>query len=121
MFAGPVLLVECSQALYSKSFLHQSRALDGFAVFALVITFILRSIAQLPFGPFGDNVHMYGPILNRITIALLLGFLIFRLYQGRLSGTVSAMHPEMNKAQPLSKTAVRPRAELASAYRTHSV
>ena len=30
-------------------------------------------------------------ILNRITIALLLGFLIFRLYQGRLSGTVSAM------------------------------
>jgi hypothetical protein len=51
---------------------HQhSRALDRFAVFALVITFFLRYAdfltAHLLFGPFADNVHMYGPLFSEVS------------------------------------------------------
>ena len=51
---------------------HQhSRALDSFAVFALVITFFLRYAdfltAHLLFGPYVDNVHMYGPIFSEVS------------------------------------------------------
>ncbi len=56
---------------------HHSRALDSFAVFALVITFILRYAhfltAHQLFAPFVDNVHMYGPIFSEVSRLALAG------------------------------------------------
>ena len=46
-------------------------ALDSFAVLALVITFLLRYApflaSHLLFGPFIDNVHIYGPIFSEVS------------------------------------------------------
>ena len=46
-------------------------ALDSFAVLALVITFLLRYApflaSHLLFGPFVDNVHIYGPIFSGVS------------------------------------------------------
>jgi hypothetical protein len=52
-------------------------ALDIFAVIALVITFLLRYApffsARLLFGPFVDNVHIYGPIFSEVSRLALAG------------------------------------------------
>lgn len=49
-------------------FLRNLCGLDGFAILALVITFLLRYAAflaaRLLFGPFMDNVYLYGPIFS---------------------------------------------------------
>src|SRR4029077_2377160 len=62
---------------------HHSRALDSFAVFALVITFFLRYAdfltAHLLFGPFGDNVHIYGPIFSEVSRLALSGIVPYYL------------------------------------------
>jgi hypothetical protein len=46
-------------------------ALDRFAVLALVITFLLRYApflaSHLLFGPFIDNVHIYGPVFSEVS------------------------------------------------------
>ncbi len=56
---------------------HYSRALDSFAVSALGITFFLRYAHFLTahelFGPFVDNVHMYGPIFSEVSRLALAG------------------------------------------------
>jgi hypothetical protein len=49
----------------------RNSALDSFAVLALVITFLLRYApflaSHLLFGPFVDNVHIYGPIFSEVS------------------------------------------------------
>jgi hypothetical protein len=49
----------------------RNSALDSFAVLALVITFLLRYTpfltSHLLFGPFIDNVHIYGPIFSEVS------------------------------------------------------
>ena len=49
----------------------RKNALDSFAVLALVITFLLRYApflaSHLLFGPFIDNVHIYGPIFSEVS------------------------------------------------------
>ena len=56
---------------------HHSRALDSFAVSALGITFFLRYAHFLTahelFGPFVDNVHIYGPIFSEVSRLALAG------------------------------------------------
>jgi hypothetical protein len=56
---------------------HRAGILDGFAVLALLITFILRYApfltSHLLFGPFSDNVHMYGPIFSEVSRLSLSG------------------------------------------------
>jgi hypothetical protein len=51
--------------------LRHHTALDGFAVLALVITFLVRYTpflaSHLLFGPFIDNVHIYGPIFSEVS------------------------------------------------------
>lgn len=51
--------------------LHHNSALDKFAVLALIITFLLRYApflaSHLLFGPFIDNVHIYGPIFSEVS------------------------------------------------------
>jgi len=46
-------------------------ALESFALLALVITFLLRYTpflaSRLLFGPFIDNVHIYGPIFSEVS------------------------------------------------------
>jgi hypothetical protein len=53
------------------------RALDSFALLALVITFLLRHApfleSHLLFGPFADNVHMYAPIFSEVSRLSLSG------------------------------------------------
>jgi hypothetical protein len=48
-----------------------SSAWDSFAVLALIITFLLRYApflaSRLLFGPFIDNVHIYGPIFSEVS------------------------------------------------------
>ncbi len=50
---------------------HRNNALDSFAVLALIITFLLRYApflaSRLLFGPFIDNVHIYGPIFSEVS------------------------------------------------------
>src|SRR6266513_1481041 len=50
---------------------HHSRALDSFALLALVITFLLRYApflaSRLLFGPFLDNLYLYGPIFSEVS------------------------------------------------------
>src|SRR6266567_7311178 len=50
---------------------HRKSALETFAVLALVITFLLRYApflaSRLLFGPFRDNVHIYGPIFSEVS------------------------------------------------------
>jgi hypothetical protein len=62
---------------------HHSRALDSFAVSALGITFFLRYAHFLTahelFGPFVDNVHMYGPIFSEVSRLALAGALPYYL------------------------------------------
>jgi hypothetical protein len=52
-------------------------ALDSFAVLALVITFLLRYApflaSHLLFGPFTDNVYIYGPIFSEVSRLALSG------------------------------------------------
>src|SRR6266496_3833928 len=52
-------------------------ALETFAVLALVITFLLRYApflaSRLLFGPFRDNVHIYGPIFSEVSRLSLSG------------------------------------------------
>src|SRR5678815_652814 len=54
-----------------------SSALDSFALLALIITFLLRYTpflaSRLLFGPFLDNVHMYGPIFSEVSRLSLSG------------------------------------------------
>jgi hypothetical protein len=49
----------------------RNSALDSFAVLALIITFLLRYApflaSRLLFGPFMDNVHIYGPIFSEVS------------------------------------------------------
>jgi Bacterial membrane protein YfhO len=56
---------------------HHSRALDGFAILALALTFSLRYapflVSRLLFGPFLDNVHIYGPIFSEVSRLALSG------------------------------------------------
>jgi hypothetical protein len=56
---------------------HRSSALDSFALLALIITFLLRYTpflaSRLLFGPFLDNVHMYGPIFSEVSRLSLSG------------------------------------------------
>jgi hypothetical protein len=56
---------------------HPSRGLDGFAVLALAITFLLRYVpflvSHLLFGPFLDNVHIYGPMFSEVSRLALSG------------------------------------------------
>jgi hypothetical protein len=50
---------------------NRNSALDSFAVLALIITFLLRYApflaSRLLFGPFIDNVHIYGPIFSEVS------------------------------------------------------
>jgi len=59
-----------------KQSLHNS-APDSFAVLALLITFLLRYApflaSRLLFGPFGDNVYLYGPIFSEVSRLSLSG------------------------------------------------
>jgi hypothetical protein len=56
---------------------HPDCALDGFAILALALTFSLRYVpfltARLLFGPFVDNVHIYGPIFSEVSRLALSG------------------------------------------------
>jgi hypothetical protein len=49
----------------------RNSAWDSLAVLALIITFLLRYApflaSRLLFGPFGDNVHIYGPIFSEVS------------------------------------------------------
>jgi hypothetical protein len=55
----------------------RSRGSDRFAILALVITFLLRYAPFLVsgqlFGPFLDNVHIYGPIFSEVSRLSLAG------------------------------------------------
>lgn len=59
------------------AFLRNLCGLDGFAILALVITFLLRYApflaSRLLFGPFLDNVHIYGPIFSEVSRLALSG------------------------------------------------
>jgi hypothetical protein len=59
------------------AFLRNLCGLDGFAILALVITFLLRYApflaSRLLFGPFRDNVHIYGPIFSEVSRLALSG------------------------------------------------
>jgi hypothetical protein len=70
-------------------------ALDSFAFLALVITFLLRYIpflaSRLLFGPFLDNVHIYGPIFSEVS----------RL---SLSGSVPYYLPDIGTGFPVFET-----------------
>ena len=50
---------------------HRAEILDSFAIIALVITFLLRYTpflaSHLLFGPFVDNVHIYGPVFSEVS------------------------------------------------------
>jgi hypothetical protein len=50
---------------------NRNSALDSFTVLALIITFLLRYApflaSRLLFGPFIDNVHIYGPIFSEVS------------------------------------------------------
>ena len=56
---------------------YRTSALEGFAILALVITFLLRYspflASRLLFGPFLDNVHIYGPIFSEVSRLSLSG------------------------------------------------
>jgi len=56
---------------------HRASALDIFVLLTLVITFLLRYAAfltsRLLFGPFLDNVHIYGPIFSGVSRLALTG------------------------------------------------
>src|SRR4030095_14826708 len=56
---------------------HRHRVLDSFALLALIITFLLRYApfwaSRLLFGPFLDNVHIYGPIFSEVSRLALSG------------------------------------------------
>ncbi len=56
---------------------HPNRASDRFAILALAITFLLRYApllaSRLLFGPFLDNVHIYGPIFSEVSRLALTG------------------------------------------------
>jgi hypothetical protein len=56
---------------------HPSRAVDGLAILALALTFLLRYTpflaSHLLFGPFLDNVHIYGPIFSEVSRLALSG------------------------------------------------
>jgi hypothetical protein len=56
---------------------HHNSALDSFALLALVVTFLLRYApflaSRLLFGPFLDNVHVYGPIFSEVSRLALSG------------------------------------------------
>ncbi len=62
--------------MIKKQSLHNS-APDSFAVLALLITFLLRYApflaSRLLFGPFGDNVYLYGPIFSEVSRLSLSG------------------------------------------------
>ena len=62
---------------------HISRALDGFAILALAITFLLRYApflaSRLLFGPFLDNVHIYGPIFSEVSRLAVSGAIPYYL------------------------------------------
>ena len=53
------------------------RGSDGFAILGLAITFLLRYApllaSRLLFGPFLDNVHIYGPIFSEVSRLALTG------------------------------------------------
>src|SRR4030095_9119235 len=59
------------------AFLRNLCGLDGFSILALVITFLLRYapflVSRLLFGPFLDNVHIYGPIFSEVSRLALSG------------------------------------------------
>jgi hypothetical protein len=59
------------------AFLRNLCGLDGFAILALVITFLLRYapflLSRLLFGPFLDSVHIYGPIFSEVSRLTLSG------------------------------------------------
>ena len=52
-------------------------SVDTFAVLALIVTFLLRYVhlltSHLLFGPFLDNVHIYGPIFSEVSQLALSG------------------------------------------------
>ncbi len=56
---------------------HRASVLDTFAVLALVITFLLRYapflVSRQLFGPYLDNVHIYGPIFSEVSRLSLSG------------------------------------------------
>src|SRR5215467_9521921 len=56
---------------------HSHSAFDSFALIALLITFLLRYAtflgSRLLFGPFLDNVHVYGPIFSGVSRTALSG------------------------------------------------
>jgi hypothetical protein len=56
---------------------HRHSALDSFALLVLIITFLLRYTpflaSRLLFGPFLDNVHIYGPIFSEVSRLALSG------------------------------------------------
>jgi hypothetical protein len=56
---------------------HPNRGSDGCAILALAITFLLRYApllaSRLLFGPFLDNVHIYGPIFSEVSRLALTG------------------------------------------------
>ena len=56
---------------------YDNTAADGFAIVALLITFLLRYArfvaSHLLFGPFLDNVHIYGPIFSEVSRLALSG------------------------------------------------
>jgi hypothetical protein len=61
---------------YAASLRHRC-ASDGFAGLALLVTFVLRYapflVSRLLFGPFLDNVHIYGPIFSEVSRLALSG------------------------------------------------
>ena len=52
-------------------------SLDGFAILALVVTFLLRYApflaSHLLFGPIQDNVYIYGPVFSEVSRLSLSG------------------------------------------------
>jgi hypothetical protein len=69
--------------LMTQEQVHPSRALDGFAILALAVTFLLRYApflaSRLLFGPFLDNVHIYGPIFSGVSRLALSGTIPYYL------------------------------------------
>jgi hypothetical protein len=55
--------------MIDEASVRRSPSSEIFAIVALVVTFVLRYspflMSDLLFGPFLDNVHIYGPIFSR--------------------------------------------------------
>src|ERR1044071_813294 len=63
-------LGKCANLMTNERSRHNS-GMEAFAILALAITFLLRYTpflaSHLLFGPFLDNVHIYGPIFSEVS------------------------------------------------------